>query len=45
MMYEIVGTPKTLGFFAIFGFDRASRQLRAFERGGGAVLVRFMNEE
>ena len=37
-------TPKTLGFFVIFGFGRASRQLRAFKRRGGAVLVRFMNE-
>ena len=26
-------TPKTLGFFTIFGFDRASRQLRRGAKG------------
>ena len=29
-------TPKTLGFFTIFGFDRASRQLRRSSEGAGA---------
>jgi hypothetical protein len=37
MMYEFAGTtPKTLGVFAIFGFDRASRQLRRTSEGADA---------
>ena len=41
MMYEVVGTPKTLGFFAIFGFDRALRQLRCSSEGAGAARRLF----
>ena len=33
-------TPKTLGFFEIFGFDRASRQLRRTSEGVGVRLPR-----
>jgi hypothetical protein len=28
-------TPKTLGFFAVFGFNRSTRQLRRSSEGAG----------
>jgi hypothetical protein len=39
--WKLVGTPKTLGFFAIFGFDRATRQLRRSSEGAGASAAAF----
>ena len=39
---EIWGrTPKTLGFFAIFGVDHALRQLRRSSEGAGAARRLF----
>jgi hypothetical protein len=36
MRFEFWGhTPKTIGFFTIFGLDRASRQLRRSSEGAG----------
>ena len=32
-------TPKTLGFFEIFGFGLATRQLRCSSEGAGAVRL------
>ena len=41
MMYEVVGTPKTLGFFAIFGFLWVYAAVAAHERRGGCVAATF----
>ena len=34
-------SPKTLGFFAIFGFCEASRQVRRSSEGAGAATFRW----
>ena len=36
------GPPKTLGFFAIFRFDRAARQLRRSSEGAGVSAATFV---
>ena len=34
-------TPKPLGFFVIFGFNLASRQLRRSSKGAGGIVAGF----
>ena len=41
MMYEVVGTPKTLGFFAIFGFLWVFAAVAVLKRRGGCKCGDF----